>query len=284
MLKFSSEKRIGHDSYEFMGTLYRNQWTAWLNGVPWTFFFVFGLVKSSVAAICLFIIGLPVMFRRQLGDGRFFIFFWAFIWILCFAFGGGKFTRYFAVPAPLIFIVGAVGFWFLLQRIRGPFALPLQAILFFAVMTVPLANALFVAPHYRLFINAFGGGHTRAGTYFPHDEFYDAATRQVVTEIAPQTPTPATIACETPELFKYYSGKIGRSDLMFLSLSDPDAVSKLKPGDFIVLAQGRRYFSNLAYEEVLAKEAATEIAIAGITAARDFRLDETIIQELSSRR
>lgn len=287
MLKFSSEKRIGHDSYEFMGTLYRNQWTAWLSGVPWTFFFVFAWVKSSLAAILLFLVGLPLMFRRKLGDGRFFIFFWAFIWILCFAFGGGKFTRYFAVPAPLIFIVAAVAFCFIVKYLseKMPVAVrtPLQAALLIAVIAVPLANALSVAPHYRMFTNPLGGGHAAAGTYFPHDEFYDAATRQIVTEIAGRTASPASVACETPELFKYYSGKIGRTDLTFVSLSDREAVSQLKAGDFIVMAKGRRYFSNRAYEEILAKEPpAAEVGVAGIVAATIYQLNERVVNDLAS--
>jgi len=40
------------------------------------------------------------------------------------------------------------------------------------------------APHYRLYMNALGGGSARAGSYFPQDEFYDAYMRDVMNEIA----------------------------------------------------------------------------------------------------
>ncbi|HWS55001.1 MAG TPA: amino acid adenylation domain-containing protein, partial [Pyrinomonadaceae bacterium] len=40
------------------------------------------------------------------------------------------------------------------------------------------------APHFRLYTNALGGGPAAAGSYFPHDEFYDASTRQTAEAVA----------------------------------------------------------------------------------------------------
>jgi dolichyl-phosphate-mannose--protein O-mannosyl transferase len=45
MLKFSSEGRIAHDSYDFMGRLYPNKMTLWFRGLPWTFYLVFLGIK-----------------------------------------------------------------------------------------------------------------------------------------------------------------------------------------------------------------------------------------------
>jgi len=99
-------------------------------------------------------------------------------------------------------------------------------------------------PHYRLYINTIGGGESRAGTYFPHDEFYDASVRDAADFLASRAGPGARIACETPGLIKHYAQLAGRDDLKPISLSDKEALKELQTGDFILIAQGRRYFSN----------------------------------------
>ena len=279
MLKFSSEKRIGHDSYEFMGVLYPHKLTDWLAGVPWTFYYVFIAVKTSLITLALFIIGLPMMFKRKLGDGRFFILLWAFLWFMPFTVLGGKFTRYFTFAEPLILITAAVGFYFsvkwLSNKLFGQFAAVCQIILFAAVVTASLFASLSVTPHFRLLTNSLGGGMALAGTYFPHDEFYDTSTREIVAAIAPLARHGGVVACETPSLFEYYAEKMGRTDVTFVSLSDKSAVAGMSAGDFIVLTRGRRYFSNLAYEDYISKYAdpTAEIKAGGVTSARIYQLD-----------
>lgn len=283
MLKFSSEHRIGHDSYEFMGHLYRNQMTAWLSGVPWTFYFVFVGVKTSLVTLALFLIGLPVMFRRRRGDGRFFIFFWAVFWLISYTFTGGKFTRYFTVAEPLVLIIAAAGFcflanWLVAKLPKGSTVARLSPLLLlFAAAAVTLGNSFAASPHFRMFTNTIGGGMAAAGHFFPHDEFYDAGTREIVAGLAARTASPAVVACETPALFERYAHKIGRGDLTFVSLSDRSLVAGLRTGDFVVLAEGRRYFSNVAYEEYLkgAASPAFEVNVVN-TAARVYRLDDTM--------
>lgn len=281
MLKFSSESRIGHDSYEFWGDLYTNKMSAWLAGVPWTFYYVFMAVKTTLPILVLFLIGLPFMFRRKLGDGRFLIFFWAFMWFLPFTFLGGKFTRYFTFVEPLLAIVAAVGFYFaakwLTEKVlsNSQAAGLAQAVLLVGVVATQLTNSLAVAPHFRLFTNTIGGGMAAAGSYFPHDEFYDAASMDVVTAIAANARPNAIVACETPTVFAHYAEKIGRSDINFVSLSDKTAVLTLNAGDLVVLVEGRRYFSNTPYVTYLDSPVVnpTEIKLKGIRAARIYKLD-----------
>lgn len=281
MLKFSSESRIGHDSYEFWGDLYTNKMSAWLAGVPWTFYYVFMAVKTSLPVLVLFIGGLPFMFRRKLGDGRFLIFFWAFMWFLPFTFLGGKFTRYFTFVEPLLAIVAAVGFYFavkwLTEKLLGnsQAAGLAQTVLLVGIVATQLSNSLAVAPHFRLFTNTIGGGMASAGSYFPHDEFYDAASLEIVTEIASNARPNAIVACETPTVFAHYAEKIGRSDINFVSLSDRSQVLTLNADDFVVLVEGRRYFSNTPYFIFLNSSAASpaEIKLRGVRAARIYKLD-----------
>ena len=282
MLKFSSESRIGHDSYEFMGSLYPHKVTDWLAGVPWTFYYVFIAVKTSLVTLAFFLIGLPVMFKRKLGDGRFYILLWAFLWFMPFTVLGGKFTRYFTFAEPLILIVAAVGFCFVIKWLAdklfgNSMSVVCQLILSGILIGFPLFNSLSAAPHFRMFTNQIGGGMSAAGKYFPHDEFYDTSTREIIAAIAPIASPGAFVACETPSLFEYYAEKAGRKDLRIISLSDKNKAAVLSANDIIVITRGRRYFSNTAYEDYLKNNAnpSADIKAAGATSALIYRLDET---------
>ena len=290
MLKYSTESRIGHDSYEYMGHFYRNQLTAWLAGVPWTFYYVFIAVKTSLFTLILFLVGLPMMCRRKLGDGRIFLLLWAFFWFLPFSIMGGKFTRYFAFAEPLILITAAFGFYYSVKLISNRFAeKPVlaavsQTALFVVLIAFSLYNSVSTAPHFRLFTNSLGTHFAAPGTYFPHDEFYDADTRDIVAAIAERSRSQAVVACETPNLFEYYARKIGRDDLVFVSLSDPSKVGTLVAGDFVVEAMGRRYFSNAAYFEYLHGSSipTAETEMMGIRSARIYQLDAGTVTGLQA--
>lgn len=288
MAKFSGEKRIGHDSYEFMGELYRNQMSAWLSGVPWTFYYVFIAVKTSLPVLVLFLIGLPLMFRKKMGDGRYLLAIWAFMWFFPFTFLGGKFTRYFTLAEPLILICAAAAFIAGVSLIAGKLSLngkkriAFETAMVALLLAVPIANSLAYAPNYRMFTNVIGGGHVAAGSYFPHDEFYDAATRETVGIFAANAGRGATIACETPGLYEYYAEKAGRGDLRMISLSDPQAVAEMKAGDIVLLTSGRRYFSNTRYEEFLDDSGITplETTVRGRTAVRIYFLDDDLASSI----
>ena len=250
---FAGQKRVGHDGYEFMGKLYSHRMTDWLAGTPWYFYFVFLAVKLPLLTVAGFVMGLPLLFRRKLGDGRYFVLFWMFVWTMTFIFAGGKFTRYFTVVLPAVLITAAVGVQFvgrwMAQRVGAlvsteyaggyvKVALPLLLII------SSIWASASAAPNFRLYTNALGGGIEKAGSYFPHDEFYDASMREVITEISRRARLNATVATETPGLAAYYAGRANRSDLVLVSLSDEEAMNQLGAGDFVVVARGRRYFSN----------------------------------------
>ncbi|MGA9995135.1 MAG: glycosyltransferase family 39 protein, partial [Pyrinomonadaceae bacterium] len=253
MRTFAGEHRIGHDSYEFMGSLYHNQMTMWLRGVPWYFYYVFMLVKIPLPVVAAFVVGLPLLFRKRLGDGRFFVLFWLLFWFMPFSVLGGKFTRYFTMALPVVLITSAIGIQFIARAVAnfvGKFfeheavrSYVRAAVAVFALGFPALASAD-IAPHFRLYTNSLGGGVSRAGSYFPHDEFYDASVRETVGEIVRRAPQGARVASETPTLVTYYAQLADRSDLVSISLSDREALRKLGAGDFVIVARGRRYFSN----------------------------------------
>ena len=254
ILKFAGEQRIGHDAYEFMGRLYQNQATLWLRGSPWYFYYVFMGVKMPVPEVIAFVIGLVLLFGKRFGDGRFFVLFWLMLWFLPFTVLGGKFTRYFTMALPVVLITAAIGTYAagqalmrLWQKARSPARGWTRHTPAFVSLLVLLFSALASAgamPHYRLYTNVIGGGRANAGNYFPHDEFYDAGVREAVGIIATQAGPQARVGCETPTLVKYYADLAGRSDLIPISLSDHKTVKQLAAGDFVMLARGRRYFSN----------------------------------------
>ena len=261
---FAGEKRIGHGSYEYMGRLYLNQLSLWLKGMPWHFYFVFMGVKLPLVTIAGFLLGLPLLLRKRLGDGRFFILFWLMFWFLPFTVMGGKYTRYFTTALPVVLITAALGIHFVAlflerrlskafvsERI-GSMAHAVVITLALLVSALASANAL---PHYRLYTNALGTSLAEVGSYFPHDEFYDSSIRDAAAEIARRAKPGARVASETPGLFEHYARIAGRSDLKGVSLSDKEAMKEFGTGDVILLARGRRYLSNDALVTRLEKQA-----------------------------
>ena len=285
MLTFGTENRIGHDSYEFLGTLYPNRMTAWFSGVPWYFYYVFILLKTPVVTLLLFLVGLPLIFRKSIGDGRYFLLLWAFMWFLPFTVLGGKFTRYFAVAEPLVLIVAAVGLTGMASWIAVTLGGQSGKLAAFALVLIALGSSLrssvIAAPHYRLHLNALGSGGE--GTVFPHDEFYYASTFEIAKQIAAAAGPNAAVANETPALFEHYLRKAGRSDLRSISLSDDIAVRSLTAGDFVIAARGRRYKSNSGYLEALKEISPMSIThIGDIESARIYRLIELNAEFLNS--
>lgn len=244
---FAGGKRVSHDGYEFMGHLYPQRITDWLNGIPVYFYFVFTAVKLPLLTVLGFLAGLPLLFRRKLGDGRYFILFWFLLWSVNFCFPGGKFTRYYTTVLPAVLITSALGIQ-LVGRWLANWSAGLKhyvpASLAVIVITASVISSVHAAPHFRLFTNSIGGGTSWAGYYFPHDEFYDASMRDIMAEIARRARTGARVASESPSLAAYYAEREKRPDLVCISLSDPDAVKQLSTGDFVIVARGRRYFSN----------------------------------------
>ncbi len=282
---FAGEKRIGHDAYEFMGQLYRNQVSLWFKGSPWYFYYVFLGLKIPAPVVISFIAGLPLLFRRKmLGVGRFFVIFWLFYWFVPFTVMGGKFTRYFTMALPVVLIVASVGLdylaklagrWLKIRARNNNYAGYAYATIISAVLLAPAYAAASVGPHYRLYTNFLGGGWQRAGDYFPHDEFYDANIPQAAAEIARRARPGARVASETPGLFTYYANRAGRNDLVAVSLSDNAARQQLSTGDFVIVARGRRYFSNDAYLTNLQKirQPFVTILLGPVPAVKIFQLD-----------
>jgi Dolichyl-phosphate-mannose-protein mannosyltransferase len=251
---FAGSKRIGHDGYEFMGKLYSQRFDDWLQGIPVYFFVVFTWVKLPLLTVISFLIGLPLLFRRKLGDGRYFVIFWIFLWVIAFCFPGGKFTRYYTTVLPAVLITAALGIQFAGRTLAkwlgkiswgsGGLRRYVPSGLAVLAISCSVLDSIYAGPHFRLFTNSLGGGVVHAGTYFPHDEFYDASMRDAIMEIARRAQPGAHIGSESPLLASYYVQRANRNDLVCVSLSEPDGLKQLGQNDFVIVARGRRYFSN----------------------------------------
>ncbi|HSE25060.1 MAG TPA: glycosyltransferase family 39 protein [Pyrinomonadaceae bacterium] len=287
---FASSKRVSHDGYEFMGRLYRQGFSDWLRGLPVFFYPVFTWVKLPVLTVAGFVIGLPLLFRRRFGDGRYFILFWLFLWFISFGFNGGKFTRYYTTVLPAVLITSALGIqWvgrWMVQRLpvrwSDSVAQYLPAALAVLAITCSVISSAQAAPHYRLFTNVLGGGMNAAGYYFPHDEFYDASLRDTIAEITKRAHPAAKVASESPLVTSYYAQRAQRPDLVTLSFSDPESVRQLAPGDFIIVARGRRYFSNDTLVSGLpqVKKPDFEMFLGSVHSADVYLVDEKVLQLL----
>ncbi|HEX7330077.1 MAG TPA: glycosyltransferase family 39 protein [Pyrinomonadaceae bacterium] len=288
---FAGGKRVSHDGYEFMNQLYPQRFDDWLRGIPAYFYLVFTAVKLPLLTVLGFLAGLPLLFRRKLGDGRYFILFWFMLWVVAFFFPGGKFTRYYTTVLPAVLITSAIGIqWtgrWLANRIAG-FDLKhyVPASLAVIVIACSVVSSVQAAPHFRLFTNSLGGGTQWAGYYFPHDEFYDASMRDVMAEIATRARTGARVASESPSLASYYAERAQRPDLICISLSDPDAVKQLEVDDFVIVARGRRYFSNDAIISALNNHATpvAELKLDSVPSAKVYKLDHSSLTILTQTR
>ncbi|HEX5875889.1 MAG TPA: glycosyltransferase family 39 protein [Pyrinomonadaceae bacterium] len=275
---FAGGNRVVHDGYEFMGQLYTQRFSDWLSGVPFYFYFVFTAVKLPLLTVLGFLIGLPLLFRRKLGDGRYFILFWFMLWIVAFCFPGGKFTRYYTTVLPAVLITSALGIQFVgrwvANRIGSRAEEYVPACLAVIVIAGSVISSVRAAPHFRLFTNSVGGGNARAGYYFPHDEFYDASMRDVMSEIARRARPGARVVSESPSLASYYAERANRTDLVSISLSDPEALKQLGAGDFVIIARGRRYFSNDAIISSLRDQPPTaEFKLGDVPSAKIYELE-----------
>lgn len=284
MLKFSTNRMIGHDSYEFMGRLYPHKFIDWLRGEPWYFYLALIGSKMPVLPLAGFVGGLALLFRRKAGDGRYFLLLWFAIWGLGFMFVGGKFTRYILSILPAVIITSAIGIQFAARGFAQLFGRLLnhESIKVYASAALPSLVVLFsiwsavsAAPHYRFYVNGLAGRSVSGGDMFPQDEFYDAYTQQVMVEIAKRAQPGARVAGEIPTVAGYYAERAGRPDLISVELSDPAEIEKLRPGDFVIDARGRTYYSNQAMLARLRQsaKAAFAVSVGSVPAVNVYVLD-----------
>ena len=97
---------------------------------------------------------------------------------------------------------------------------------------IPAWIAYGSGPHYALYTNALAS--TRAGYFYPHDEFYDDGLREAIKYVCDQAPHGATIAHETPGVVRYYLERFERTDLISHPISRLILISQKLQGRFML--------------------------------------------------
>ena len=86
---------------------------------------------------------------------------------------------------------------------------------------------------------------TKAGYFYPHDEFYDDGLREAIQFVCEKAPIGATMAHETPAVASYYLAQFGRPDLKSQAISSPDFdVRSANGAVYVIVQRGRTYFEN----------------------------------------
>jgi hypothetical protein len=249
---YSGEKLLTHTGYLMGNILYKNRMSNspfW--GLPVHFYLLFLAIKVPLTVLGTFIVGMFVSLRRWRQPGHTFVLFMLFFWIVPYSLVGAKWLRYTLSLMPFVYMSAAIGTtalirWFrdLVEKFRtGPAAFQAAtAILALILVALPAWTAYASAPHYALYTNALGSRYT--AYFFPHDEFYDDGLNDAIRFVCERAPRDATVVSETPGVLRYYTEKLGRTDLQSRVLSDPKyTVSQSEPA-YVILQRGRTYFEN----------------------------------------
>jgi hypothetical protein len=109
--------------------------------------------------------------------------------------------------------------------------------------------------------------------------------RDTIAQIATRARTGARVVSESPSLAAYYAERAQRPDLVCVSLSDPEALQQLESGDFIIIARGRRYFSNDAIISALRDHATpiAELKLGSVPSAKVYELDQNSLVQFHAK-
>ncbi|MFB3903600.1 MAG: glycosyltransferase family 39 protein [Acidobacteriota bacterium] len=278
LLDYVNGRMMSHHGYRVMGHLYRNETLFGSQGMPFYFYLLYLLVKVPVAVLLLLIAGLFRAYQKHRSHlGHFFVLFMFVAWIVPFSAVGAKWLRYTLSLTPWLYMLAGVGVVWIaeaLSRWFGPGrSRQLAACVLFGACFSSMAFTCWQSlPHYSLFVNCIGGGKARAGTYFPHDEFYDAGLREAVAYVVQAGPQLSAIYSDADDLVKYYANRYGRPDFIRATLCKADPTGS--PTNFVLIQDGRRYFENTEridrIERMYIPE--KEVRVDGIPAVRIYRI------------
>jgi 4-amino-4-deoxy-L-arabinose transferase-like glycosyltransferase len=271
--------RASSETMLFMGELYNNMGIQYHHGTPIWFHPVFAMVKLAPLTTVLVALGVAYgLWKREpahrvllLTVGWFFV---SFILI------NAKYARYFIPLLPLCVLlavhVGERVLAALAARANQPAVATWgMGVLALALLGPEAAASASHAPHYRLYVNALGGGDERLDYFFPHCDYFDAGVREAVQWIAQHSEPHAQVASETPWLVRYYADLAGREDLTSKPLNRESACHEGGPC-YVLVQPGRLYGHNRVALEFLEKrEAVDTVTVGSHGAARVYRLAAT---------
>ena len=241
---YVSGQQTVHGSLFFMGRIYHNLVEYAFNGTPPWFYVVFAAVKLAPVTVLFAAAGLAVaLFQRR--DAHKIILSWMAVWFFVHSLSGSKWGRFFTSVLPAFLLLAGYAASLLVRALRARVparvAAPALGLLLFASEA---AAAVTHAPHYRLYINAFGGGDRNVTWFFPHCDYFDAGFREAIQYIAAHAEPGAEVSTEIDWPSELYASRAGRPDLVQSLNRRGQACRLTQKNCYVVVQTGRLYFLN----------------------------------------
>ena len=279
MLSYFMQKKTVHGALFFMGRIYHNLPSWWLDGTPPWFYAVFALVKFSPLTVVAWIAGLFIALRRRDPADRLLLS-WMGIWFLALSISGSKWGRFFVSVLPAFLLLASLSISRAIDWARtaslgtaNPRLLRAGAgALLVLVLGGEASAAATHGPHYRLYINALGGGDRNVDYFFPHCDYFDAGYREAIQAIAEVAEPGAEIATEIDWPGRYYADRFGRPDLA-VNMMRPETGCRGDHTCYAVVQTGRWYFQNRDAVDFLShREPWQVVVVGGHDAVKIYRL------------
>ncbi|MBI4852799.1 MAG: glycosyltransferase family 39 protein [Acidobacteria bacterium] len=286
MAQYSRTLTVTHHGYWMMGELYQNDAAIPLTGLPIYFYLLALAIKTQLPLLIAFIIGAIEVFRKRTDEPYFFLRFMLLVWLIPYSIFGAKWLRYILAFMPQVCATMAIGlsvtydalklWWEKNPQFNINTRLAFTSIVSILFLLVPTINIAITAPFYSLYLNALG--KNKIGYYFPHDEFYDLGLREAVKYVAEVAEPKAIIANEAESVIIYYSKRFNRPDLRSQMMSNKDFKFSDEATTYVLLQDGRRYFENKQYFDLLENNyiPIKEIKVMGATAVKIYKVTKNL--------
>ena len=271
---YTTGKQTVHGSLYFMGRVYNNLVEYGLRGTPAWFYVVFAAVKLAPITVLFAAAGLAAAIVQRRPAHRI-VLSWLAVWFLVHSVSGSKWGRFFTAVLPAFLLLAGYGAALAISWMRE--RRPAWASAAAAAVVVLLVGgearaALAHAPHYRLYINAFGGGDENVDWFFPHCDYFDTGFREAMQQIAARAERGAEVATEIDWPAELYAERFGRPDLQQTLVRRGRACRSGQPC-YVVVQIGRLYFLNAdAVQSLSHREPWTTVRVRGEDVVKVYRL------------
>ncbi|HEX9574573.1 MAG TPA: glycosyltransferase family 39 protein [Myxococcales bacterium] len=271
---YTTGQQTVHGSLFFMGRVYHNLVEYGLRGTPAWFYLVFAAVKLAPVTVLFAAAGLAAAMLQRRPAHRI-VLSWLVVWFLVHSVSGSKWGRFFTAVLPAFLLLAGYGAalavsW--MRQRRPAWASAAAAAVVVLLVGGEARAALAHAPHYRLYINAFGGGDGNVDWFFPHCDYFDTGFREAMQQIAAGAEPGAEVATEIEWPAELYAERFGRPDLQQTLVRRGRACRSGQPC-YVVVQIGRLYFLNAdAVRSLSRREPWTTVRVRGEDVVKVYRL------------